>query len=649
MLSYRIRHARLLHVRDVFKQATVDHPVVKFIFIVLLLVLAFPYMDFVHIPTPDIDNSWRIALEYIYHKKLIWGKDVLFTYGPLGRWLQRYTIVTSPLELMLVDTFFALNLAVLLYSFLPKPLKVWHLCLYFLLWNILNNMHGEWIHFIWFYSVLYWGIRYLSKPSDGLLAYLFVLGSINFFMKANYGVIIIVFILSLLSYRYFRRQVTLAWFASSVLLLMALLLLGAYLLRVDLIRYSLSSLHIISGYNDALFLFPPYRMRLIAFSYGSFGLQAVTVGVYGYFVIRKSQRSRQEPLDTLFTLLWTLVVGFVLLKYAFTRADDGHITVFIKQSSLLLLLVALLVKEEWVTKLYFLYLGLHCIFYLLFCVPIFGKMPVNYIDLFSYKAQLVVNYFQKAKRCQYESPKATVPEQIRNRIGRQTLDVIPNELSEVYFNGFNYNPRPTLQSYQAYNAYLDGKNREKYLSESGSEWIMFSYESIDNKYPLADETQTLLAVLQRYQVAENTPKHLFLKRTSRTKQLKLVANKVLPVRMGEKVRLDEADSLLHVIYVKPQYTFYGQALKALFQPPQLSMTIAAEDNSVATYRAIPPLLAKGMIVNARIDNLREAKEFLETLQVKNKRVTGIQFDQKVTYQPGFEPTMEVTIQSYLLE
>jgi len=93
-------------------------------YLVLLIVLLFPYYQISNIPTVGIDNSWRIALEMAYQKGLIFGKDIIYTYGPLGRFTQRISIATSNFQFFLFDIFCFGNVGFLLYYLLPKPLKL---------------------------------------------------------------------------------------------------------------------------------------------------------------------------------------------------------------------------------------------------------------------------------------------------------------------------------------------------------------------------------------------------------------------------------------------------------------------------------------------------------------------------------------------
>src|SRR3954469_9878313 len=61
-------------------------------------------------PTPGLDPSWRMALGYFFEKGLQLGKDVVFTYGPLGfimgktiSGLQFWSLIVGQLALAVVS------------------------------------------------------------------------------------------------------------------------------------------------------------------------------------------------------------------------------------------------------------------------------------------------------------------------------------------------------------------------------------------------------------------------------------------------------------------------------------------------------------------------------------------------------------------
>src|ERR1019366_8042506 len=48
-------------------------------FVLVAGVFTFPFM-----PGPGLDPSWRMALGYMFEHGMQFGRDVIFTYGPLG-------------------------------------------------------------------------------------------------------------------------------------------------------------------------------------------------------------------------------------------------------------------------------------------------------------------------------------------------------------------------------------------------------------------------------------------------------------------------------------------------------------------------------------------------------------------------------------
>ncbi len=181
----------------------IDNFWLKFAYLLLLIVLLFPYYQISTLPEAGIDNSWRIALEMAYQKGLIFGKDIIYTYGPLGRLTQRISIETSNFQFFLFDVFCFANVGFLLYKFLPKPLKVYQFLIHFALFLLITSVYGEWLSFLLFYISIFSGLLFLKKQNHWFLIHAIVMGVINFYIKANYGVIALGFVFVLLFYAFF--------------------------------------------------------------------------------------------------------------------------------------------------------------------------------------------------------------------------------------------------------------------------------------------------------------------------------------------------------------------------------------------------------------------------------------------------------------
>jgi len=78
---------------------------VQYLFILFLTFLIFPNF-FYQEPKPGLDPSWNIAIHLATKYKMIFGKDLLFTYGPLGVMSQRLSISVSKYLYLFFDVYF---------------------------------------------------------------------------------------------------------------------------------------------------------------------------------------------------------------------------------------------------------------------------------------------------------------------------------------------------------------------------------------------------------------------------------------------------------------------------------------------------------------------------------------------------------------
>ncbi|RFS15869.1 hypothetical protein [Emticicia sp. C21] len=609
----------------------------KFFYILFLIILVFPYYRIYENPEGGIDNSWRIALELAKAKSLIFGQDVIYTYGPLGSLTQRFAITTTPFQLFLFDLFFFINLGILLFLLLPKALKVYQLLAHFMVFFFVSSMYGEWVHFLLFYSSIFLGVRFLQIKNHWLLSYAILIGIITFFVKANYGIISLGFVMVLTIYSFFTKRLTSTEFILYMISSALVTWLLALLLKTDLLSYFYSSIKVISGYNAAQSLFPDSRLRLVVVAFLIWGI-LIALGVF--YAVRNllQQKKLSLPLvDNLFIWGCSVVITFILVKYAFVRADDGHITAFVKLANLPLLLLPFFATNSLLRIAGWLLIAINIISYLVFYQPIFGKVTFSIPDNLRTKAYIFPEYFKGILNQPDYKPQRTYPTDVLARIGHKSVDIVPNEISEIYFNRLNYNPRPTLQSYQAYNQFLDDKNREKYLSATAPDFVVYGVESTDNKYAWGDETQTLLALLQRYKPVMAWDKRLLLEKQPVVKTLIPLKTENIKLRFGQdyNIPVDTSVNRILLLKIKTTPTWFGKLLNLFFQPSHFILTITTKDGKKASYNSMSVLLEKGLIVNSRIDNVQDVKQFFESTSTENKAIKSINIQEVVRGRAGF--------------
>jgi len=99
---------------------------------------------------------------------------------------------------------------------------------------------------------------------------------------------------------------------------------------------------------------------------------------------------------------------------------------------------------------------------------------------------------------------------VRTTIGQASADAYPWDLSLMPANHLHWQPRPVLQSYAAYTAWLDEQDAHHFASSKSPDYLLWEInkgtqtdttqntEGIDGRYLLNDEPMTLLEILQRY-------------------------------------------------------------------------------------------------------------------------------------------------------
>ena len=229
----------------------------------------------------------------------------------------------------------------------------------------------------------------------------------------------------------------------------------------------------------------------------------------------------------------------------------------------------------------------------------------------------------------------TLPKEITDIVGKNSIDLITSEISYIYYNNFNYDPRPVFQTYQVTNAYLDNLNYEKYMSRSAPDYILYSSSCIDDRYPFWDESLTKLAILKNYTIQGyyNIPyptepylaNMILFKKNPNSKHLTIMESKSFSINTGETLKLKKTENLLY-LYADIKYSFLGQLRRILFQPNLISVYIKYEnDPTIYNFRAIVPLINNGVLINKKIFYTNDALVFYNTIGKENINTESICF------------------------
>lgn len=555
--------------------------VAAFVLTILMLTPFEPGMPFV-----GVDGSWRYAINVAAAEHLRFGRDIVFTFGPLASvYTHEYhpftdgsMIVGSLLVAMAVFLgFFTIVASRRRYLLLLLPVVIslsWRIdALYFFLPILLPFVARKNIDRGKAASLTLYVVAIASAT--------LLLIKLNFTLMVGVSTLLTIVLL----WRASRMTAIVLCTLQAVTLAVGWLLCGQSL--VDLPSYFIAQGSIISGYTDGMSV--DGRLEdVVAFLLASIAMVATTVA---------GQIRRQSFVALLFCFYL-----FVAFKSGFVR-HDGHALV----PSVALAYVGLLLILERGRQA-----GMSAfIIGLLGWAMISGNYQDNrFVAMTSRFAEMVRNP-ARGIWLRMTQPEV-LPNQFRattafmgssslfaKRSG--TADLYSMDLAPMIAAGIDWKPRPVIQSYAAYTSPLAILNAA-HLSNDPPSRVFFTISPIDNHYPSLEDGLSWLSLLGNfnpvvldhgYAVLEKPAKPLPPLVPIETLSSDAILGKGMPVpRMDSPiwVSMDITPSLA------------GKIFSIAYKLPELSLVVRYENGDTASYRFIAGMARTGFLLSPTISN-----------------------------------------------
>lgn len=448
-----------------------------------------------------LDSSWAYGLNYVYAHHLVMGRDVVFTFGPLG-FLEHVRPLTY--NIVLFSSLFWDTVSLLLF--------------FILLRTLVDTWAGaSWLNRI--LSVLAIGLLMVSLNSPvqrllyltyalcllfafgGKKKYLYLaaaLAPLSLLIKFSYGMTAFAFLgLFLLTHALQSRDVRTA--AKAALLSAITYFLCWFFLYSSLagsIGYLLGGLQFSKGSVSAMATNPAHNTGAIVLFYACIGA--------AFAILLAGRQALKQNL--LLTLPFAGVL-FIWTRYAFGREDVIHLIFLFSFSFYTPLLLAPFIAGT-VRKIAF-------IVVMALSLPVWYhimNLPYGFIDtqpaavyypLSTAKARLKLHELMNTWRQQTHEELATLvmPDDLRARIGDSTVDIYPWQSVIAHANQLNWKPRPVFQNYITYTPTLDRLNADFIASANRPRflvWHLDAEQDIDNRYPFSSDPLTLEAFMRWY-------------------------------------------------------------------------------------------------------------------------------------------------------
>ena len=412
-----------------------------------------------------------------------------------------------------------------------------------------------------------------------------------------------------------------------VILFLTLHLLGIYLMgrvfNVDLFGYLKGALSIINNYNDAMFSVDFINLTA-RYAYYNITIAAIIIITFLVFFICSIPLILKSKSDIfiLLVMLFALYLGF---KQGFTRFGFAGMSYPFFYGALFVGISYLFIENVVLKNrlgnvfLIFLLLSPFASTGLGFS---FNKITLPYQDVIFSNLPFQQKVSDQKHRLEYQID----PKIVRSFKGK-TCDVVPTEISYIYFNNLIYNPRPAIQSYQAYNNYLTTLNYNKYTSKTAPDFVLYTKSAPTDvqRYSFWSDSKTTLALIQNYDYETTTINRDTIQILKKRKALKRIVKsdvKDLSFKIGDRVEVSQVNKLTW-IEVKVRYSVWGKLLRVLVQPQVLRVRVTFEDGETEVLKAIISEIDAGIFLK-KFQTDSDAQHFFKT-QGNNKSITHLQF------------------------
>ncbi len=206
-----------------------------------------------------------------------------------------------------------------------------------------------------------------------------------------------------------------------------------------------------------------------------------------------------------------------------------------------------------------------------------------------------------------------VSEATRTAIGNATVDAYPWDYSLIPANDFRFKPRVIPHSYAAYTSWLDEQEAIHFRENKGADVLAWQYtkrvnnlnggllNSIDDRYLLNDQPQTILEIISRYQHFISDGDWRFYKKRAVGIPFQANQSEWQQARFLQWVSIPPSDSnKLQRIKLKLPKAFLARVKSFWYKDDPIWIYLRTTEQEIMKYRIVPRNAADGLWINPHI-------------------------------------------------
>lgn len=584
-----------------------------------------------------LDGSWAVGLNLAHSARLNFGRDVVFTYGPLGYLVVPMFPEAEPWAVFCFDW----GMAIL------TGYALWRLC----------RGYRHWTAVWWSLGVFGFSTLLVLGSSDRLVGTLIALAlavairldegpwfdagllagfaAVALLVKFNIGILgtgLAFYFLALLLWRNRAAVRGNVVRIAAALLVWPVTLAGLYWIVEGTARtlpqFFQNSLEVARGYSEAMAIPGPYWVGALA--------GACCIALWVLVPTLANQRQR-----VVYAVPPMIIVGFLCFKSAMVR-QDAHVIPFpfeIAMTSLMVLAVADSARNRVLVGAFSLASMILGALVLAQLWP--GSLSASASRMYASGVLTEIDGFWRwpatVKAAQTATERALaidqLPADLLEKLDGRTVAVYPWEIAMIRANHLRWRPLPVFQAYSAYTRKLDDLNADMLADSAGPQDILLAWQSIDGRQPLFETPHSWRALLDWYDFQAVSGRLAVLTRRSspRFSPPAPIASAAVP--WGQMIELPPvADDELIVMNAEVRETLPGLLKRELLRSPVERVEVRFRSGLVDTRRVLPSNMNNGVIVSAWPRNLDDLVPMLRgERRLLGDRVIALRF---LTTSPG---------------
>ncbi|MCW6511417.1 hypothetical protein [Lichenifustis flavocetrariae] len=208
-----------------------------------------------------------------------------------------------------------------------------------------------------------------------------------------------------------------------------------------------------------------------------------------------------------------------------------------------------------------------------------------------------------AYRRSFEERKARIAADVALPPTTGTVDLYSNSQSAVLASDRDYDPRPIFQSYSAYTPRLAQLNADHLTGPQAPQTIFFAHEPIDNRYPALEDGPSWPALLGQYRFRSFAKGYAVLDRINGASPASIGAVMTSgSFAFGKPVQVP-----LTAPFVWATMTFHptllGSLASILYKLPPLTMSVTTTDGQTKDYRLIAGMASAGFLMSPSVTSV----------------------------------------------